>query len=168
MRHQQYILFYSGIAILAFGLWAAVKLVLNLTVHPFPWNDAKGLAQYTDNDKLLIALLTYGIIALFLMLTLLNRAYICRCAMQEAVGKKSHYLYLLLTIFLFLINFLSAYSAMLKYMTGDYSSNQYLISEQGITTTFIEFTGELSLVLTVISAIRLKWLRRKLKQQEQT
>ncbi len=168
MRHQQYILFYSGLAVLAFGIWSTLKIVISLSVHPIDWSvlvDFSDIADIADDDLKILNLISNVMFVAVSSLSVFFRLYLCRSAMRDAVGRKKSIIYLIWATLLFHFDVTTTIGLLGRIIAGTNEALILTASEQTLTSTFIELTSHMALLLLVVSAVRLRWLRKKIQKQ---
>ena len=167
IRHQQYILFYSGLAVAAFGLWGALKIGITLTVHPVNWMEIF-TEQIEDLEvpEIVVDLVSYGVIAFIILLDVSLRLYIGRSAIRDSAGQKKRFTYIFITVFALLFNTYSTLETIYQMVTGVYADSFEILPEQTITTTIIDSTSNVAFILIIISAIRVWIYRKKLRKKE--
>ncbi len=166
LRHQQYIVFYSGLAVLAFGIWSAIKLFISLSIRPVQWVDYLQITDLEDEYRGIFNALTTIFVYIVLFIDSIFRLYICRSAIKESLGRKKRVTYLIIALLLFVVNILLSLDTLQEMLHGIYSSRGFFASEDTLTTVFIEITSHLSLLMLVISGIRIRILRRKIVRQK--
>ena len=109
IRHQQYTLFYSGMAVLFFGIWGILKLCIKFYHNPITIDpellDPGEDAQFA---LLLLILLYVALIAIDSII----RLYIGLCAVSEGRGRWKHSVYLVITAVYLIVNILLSYSTL--------------------------------------------------------
>ena len=88
LRHQQYILFYSGIGVLVFGMWTVTKLVIHMVIQPVDWAKEVEQTLLVRTHPHLVNMMTNIFVISAFLISILVRLYICRSAMKDAAGKK--------------------------------------------------------------------------------
>ena len=84
--------------------------------------------------------------------------------MQPA--KKKMFIYLFVAAFLFLMNVNANIHFIKDLLEGTVDPSAYLLSEQTVTSTIIELTSNIALLLLVFSGVRVRLLRKKLEKQK--
>ena len=166
LRHQQYILFYSGIAVLVFGMWSVTKLVIHMVIHPVDWAAEVEQTLLVRTHPHLINVMTNIFVISGFIISILVRLYLCRSAMKDAAGKKKMFIYLFVAAFLFLMNVNANIHFIKDLLEGTVDPSAYLLSEQTVTSTIIELTSNIALLLLVFSGVRVRILRKKLEKQK--
>ena len=166
VRHQQYILFYSGILVLIFDIWYALKIIISYSLHPTDWSLEVEQTLFARDFPDLVNIYGNLVVGFALLIGILFRIYLCLSAMQEAAGKKKTFIYLIFAFIVFCVNVVMGTSTAVRLLSGTLDPSAYLLSEQTVTSTIIELTSNIALLLLVFSGIRVRLLRKKLEKQK--
>lgn len=158
IRHQQYTLFYSGMAVLFFGIWGILKLCIKFYHNPITIDpellDPGEDAQFA---LLLLILLYVALIAIDSII----RLYIGLCAVSEGRGRWKHSVYLVITAVYLIVNILLSYSTLVDIFDWDMFVNDPHFFEETLTTTIIDLSCNLTFVLILIASVKLRYLAKK-------
>ena len=101
VRHQQYILFYSGIQVLIFDIWYTLKIIISNSLHPTDWSLEVEQTLFARDFPDLVNIYGNLVVGFALLIGILFRIYLCLSAMQEAAGKKKTFIYLIFAFIVF-------------------------------------------------------------------
>ncbi len=149
LKKSETILVICGNGVIFFGVWSLIKSIMSIVIY-------KGdlyqyLVQY-QNAHLLRGL-AYGSVIFVLAMDLFFRFYLGMSASAEAKGKKKKKGYLFLAFFMLFYTVLGLV-ATLFLLPDDIS----LLTT--MTTILVEFTSALTLLQMIISAIRVREIRK--------
>lgn len=149
-RHQTNLLF-SGLAIMAFGLWSAIKLIMYMTLRPEEIITTRGLEMLDPSTAKVVMVVTFGIVIFF---SLLVHFFIGSSAVRDARRKtKLRIPYIVLSaLYVVSITMSSAQNILLLAGEGG--------REKLFTTFFIDATSILALVIIIVSSHKLNNIRK--------
>ena len=150
-RKYQTNLLFSGLAIIAFGLWSAVKLIVYLTLRPEQITailHVDGLDAFTLR---IVTIIAFGGIIFF---SLLLHFFIGSSAVRDARRKtKLRVPYIIVSVLYALSLFMSSAHAVPLLNAEDGSDKMF-------TTFVIDATSILALVITIVSSHKLSKIRK--------
>ena len=159
VRLRKYInlLSISGIAVIAFGIWSVLKLLIFFLLNKdIIMSEIEELIEDTDTST--SAVLVAAIILMLISLTL--HCIIGFSARSEARGKKKGYFYLILTAVIFILSLISFIQTSLSPTSED---NLDTIVSGGL----IDLTMLFAFFEVILNSVRIKKLRKKADQEEQ-
>ncbi|MDO4804883.1 MAG: hypothetical protein Q4A32_08700 [Lachnospiraceae bacterium] len=167
-RHQQYILFYSGLAVILFGVWGVIKVIASQLIAPINWTavitntnpnaDAEAVSIFFN-------IVGYSILGIVCLFEILSRLFIGLSAIRESRGHKRNVFYLVFTVLYFVLNFYSGVSSLIQMAKGSYDYNIDPISHESIITVIIDLTSQLSLFLVFTASCQARWLRQAIRKK---
>ncbi len=166
VRHQQYILFYSGILVLIFDIWYALKIIISYSLHPTDWSLEVEQTLFARDFPDLVNIYGNLVVGFALLIGILFRIYLCLSAMQEAAGKKKTFIYLIFAFIVFCVNVVMGTSTAVRLLNGTLDPSELILPEQSATIVFIEVTANIALFLLISSGVRIRILRKKLEKQK--
>ncbi|MCR5034747.1 MAG: hypothetical protein K6B42_04930 [Clostridia bacterium] len=150
-RKYQTNLLFSGLAIMAFGLWSAVKLIVYLTLHPELITNYVAIEAV---DFSVVKVVFYAIFGLLILFSLLLHFFIGSSAVRDARRKtKLRTPYLIVSVLYGLSLFMSSAHA-LPILNAEGGS------EKMFTTFIIDATSILALVIIIVSSHKLNKIRK--------
>lgn len=160
IRHQQYTLFFSGLAVLFFGIWGILKLCVKFYHNPITIDsnllDPGEDAQFA---LLLLILLYIAVIAIDSVI----RLYIGLCAVSEGRGRWKHSVYLVITAVYLIANILMSFSTLIDIFDWEMFIKDPKFFEETFTTILIDMTCNISFVLILIASIKMRYIVKKNK-----
>lgn len=157
LRKQQNILGISGLAVIAFGLWSLLKMIVFAIATPGGFSEVIGIGTVeTDGELGLSVYVIAAVIALLVDFAV--RFLIGFSARAESKGKKKSIFYLLAAGFLVL---LSVMSIITTFTTLFVSS---LLG--GVVAIIVELTSLFAYLEVIISSVKCRKLRKKLAAEE--
>lgn len=156
LRRNENILSVSGVTIILFGVWTAIKLVLYFSLSEDGFR-----AIPKDAEGQLERLMLTAILVLFIVISMSSRLWVGLSARTESMGRKKGYGYMFLAMLILTADML-ALGFSLADIEGNFDSWMDLI-----ITLFVEATSMLTVVELIVAAFRVKKLKR-LAAEEQT
>lgn len=167
IRLYQNNLYSSGRAVIFFGLWSCVRLLLTFYTSREEllemFESASAVNDITLNKGMLFWM-TVTIIILLSLADLLLRFYLGRCAMQEARGHKKGRLWLGVTA-LYTLLCLGMDLSMIQELHAAALLQDVL---NDLSSLFIDLTSSLAMIIMLVSAIQLRWLSKCIKIRERS
>ena len=163
IRKQQSILICSGLGVILFGVWSAIRFALMVYLKDsLLWDaieSASGEGLVSDDALLLIIIISAAVVFSF---DLLIRLYIGRAAIREGRGNSSESVkYIVMAMLYAALVFSSDTYAVIGYITKGGMVREYL-------DILIDFTVNIATVEIAVSAIRVRMLcRQKLKVKKE-
>lgn len=157
IRREADTLFLSGVAVIAFGIWGAVKICITYFWAPKAWMKVTDV----DIDLLYMQIITVVIILVLCFIDIFIRYSIGRPAMEESreigQGKGNRYLiFAVIYVALDVVGFLSVFIA--PGGAGDVS--QDIDTMDQLTNILIEASSCYALLQLIVSSLKLRRLRR--------
>lgn len=133
---------------IVFGIWAIIKIVLQLYLNPINWTQLFAEAGLDEPD--FFNTLFYVVLVSMIILSVFFRLYIGLSAIGEGKGEKKRRTYLIVALAYVMIVVAS------YFQTPD--SQRY--SSEGIATSIIfDVTSSISLVAIILNSYKLRKLR---------
>ena len=148
-RKWQSSLIIAGKITIALGVWDVIQSFVNFFIR----ND-----QFTEYDKT-----TTIIMRIFLMFYIAIiigiRIFVGKCAITEGKGGKTRYFYLVIAVFMLLINLFSLVSFVLSMFKGGVEYDTLIIA------CLFDILSSVSLIEMFVSSIVVKRIGKKLKKE---
>lgn len=146
-RQYRQTLGYSGQAFIIFGIWSAVKLMLQAYLNPIDW---AGLGALDEIPARTLEIAAYCIWVFFLTADILIRLYVGLSAIKEARGKPRTVVYLVAAALCIVLTVVSL-------LPNKYDKDQkYTFS---FVTFFFDATNMITLAVIIVDSWRLRKLR---------
>lgn len=159
LRKRQILLFESGVGVILFAFWNIIKINLYYALIPFP---VEAIYEEAAKNGISAKFLIISIIVIalgFLLWQLSIRVYVGMSARAEGKGKKKGYAYLVWAVILLMLDFSINWQAFdVKNLLAGGE-----IGEGQITNICLEAASAYVLLQLLISGIRVKRLRKKMK-----
>lgn len=150
IRKQETTLICSGWAMIFFGIWSIIRMVLLRFIDPDHFIDFLGDIDYQLDSSLLNLILLLFIILLFF--DLLLRMYIGFSAIKEGHGKlKKRYTYVIIAIICFVISIGSDVASVITLIDDD-------VTFEYVLSTIIDISIQFATLEVIIASIRLRKL----------
>ena len=133
----------SGMGIVFLGLWAVIRVFAQMALGQL--NLMEFLMSGTDGSADTKALMI-TVFAMILILLIISHYYVGKCAIQVGIGKKNHYLYLLIVVFLLYLNL----AGFKEYFDPDFHPTQYDIT---IASFLVDVASSATFLNMIISSI---------------
>ena len=165
IRKYQNTLIVVGTGIIFFGVWTVVKMLGSFfilkeeTVAALRKTSRVGVDELSDDALFYISLVAVMIIMLVILAI---RAYVGMSAISEGRGNKRHGPYLLLAVIMIIsgvISFIANFSR-----TAPETSMGAFSADTTISGIIIELTSVIMLTEMVVSAVRIRKLKRSVKK----
>lgn len=156
LRRQQNLLVDAGMGMVMFGIWGVVKINMFLALSSDfaeAWQIALQESEIAE-EYFLVGF--WVAIAIYLVLVLFSRLYIGMSAVAEGKGKKKGYAYILMTAVLLVFNLHTNWYI--------YTEEQPVVNLNWIMGILLDMASLQIMMELVISAIRVKRLRKKMKK----
>lgn len=151
-RKYQTNLLFSGLAIMAFGLWSAIKLIVYLTLYP---EQITAILHVEGLDEFMLRIVTIIAFGTIIFFSLVMHFFIGSSAVRDARRKtKLRIPYIIVSVFYALSLFMSSAHALPRLNAEDGS-------EEMFTTFIIDATSILALVIIIVSSHKLNKIRKK-------
>ncbi len=157
LRKYQNTLSISGIAVIAFGVWSVLKMLIFFSINRDLFTSE--IAASSDNEELPLYAVVIALI-IFIALYIFLHLYIGLTARSEARGKKRGYFYLILTSVYLVISYISYINTASASSAGD---NLDTILSSGI----VDLTVIYVFFEVIINSLRVKKLKKKLSESEE-
>ena len=150
-RKQQTNLFFSGMAVIAFGLWSAVKLVVFMTMYP---EQVMEMLNYEEIPGVSLTVVLVLVIVFIVFFSLLLHFYIGMSAIRDARGKKKRRLPYIIVSVLYIVTLIMS--------CGQSVVNMFHVSDdtQWFSTYVIDMTSIMVLVIIIVSSGKMKKMRK--------
>ena len=174
LRRNQNTLIITGYGIIAFGVWTLVK-----TLGMLVFQRDEILSDLIDGLKKVEVDITdipdsvlFGgflvVISLIFMVDILFRVFVGRSAIKESRDKKRGVLYILVLIIMILRSLNTVFEILMMRIVGTVPVRLFHIAtEASLSTMIVEITSMVLMIEMVIAAIRVKRLRKQLKEAEE-
>ena len=156
LRRNENILSVSGVTMILFGVWTAIKLVLYFSLSEDGFR-----AIPKDAEGQLERLILIAILVLFICISMSTRLCVGLSARAESMGRKKGYGYVVLAVLILVADIL-ALGFSLAHIEENFDSWMDLI-----ITLFVETTSMLTIAELIVAAFRVKKLKR-MAAEEQT
>ena len=156
LRRNENILSVSGVTVILFGVWTAIKLVLYFSLSEDGFR-----AIPKDAEGQLERLILIAILVLFICISMSTRLCVGLSARAESMGRKKGYGYVVLAVLILAADIL-ALGFSLAHIEENFDSWMDLI-----ITLFVEATSMLTIAELIVAAFRVKKLKR-MAAEEQT
>lgn len=151
LRKYQNNLAVAGFAVMVLAAWTWLKGVLSIAAIP---NSEFGSAEIGDVAANAVHVLTTLFIAILLLLALLLRFYISRCASAEGKGKKKGYVYIVIAVIIIAFDIYSLISTWTMLRGFDIFTS--------VISSLLDIISVVVLFDVVYSSVRVKKLRKAL------
>ena len=155
-RKDQDILIYSGLGTIAYGGWAIIKTILLIVMRYEKTMQSYGI----DPADTATVYIVSGVVFFLLIYALCFRIYIGRSAIREGKNKKQGAAYIPAAFLLILIGILSVFMDFFSY--EEYFDDFM----DGFSTILLDVTSLVTLIQLVISAIRVRKVRKSAALQK--
>ena len=156
LRRNENILSVSGVTVILFGVWTAIKLVLYFSLSE---DGFRAIPKGSEGQ--LERLMLTAILVLFIGISMSSRLCVGLSARAESMGRKKGYGYMVLAV-LILTADMVALGFSLADIEGNFDSWMDLV-----ITLFVETTSMLTIAELIVAAFRVKKLKR-MAAEEQT
>ena len=156
LRRNENILSVSGVTVILFGVWTAIKLVLYFSLSEDGFRAIPRGAEGQPERLMLTAILV-----LFIAISMSSRLCVGLSARAESMGKKKGCGYIVLAMLIVTANLL-ALGFTLADIEGNFDSWMDLI-----ITLFVEATSMLTVVELITAAFRVRKLKRLAAEEQE-
>ena len=156
LRRNENILAVSGVTMILFGVWTAIKLVLYFSLSEDGFR-----AIPKDAEGQLERLILIAILVLFICISMSTRLCVGLSARAESMGRKKGYGYVVLAVLILAADIL-ALGFSLAHIEENFDSWMDMV-----ITLFVETTSMLTIAELIVAAFRVKKLKR-MAAEEQT
>lgn len=166
LRHQQFILSYSGGAVILFGVWGIVKIITNLILYPVDWSDVVGSEQVLEFSPIVYNITLCIMFAVFSLAVILIRLYVGLSAIKEGKGLTAGYFYLFVTALLFIANTLSSIIILYRMFKGEYVNDSGTYIKQTIPSVIIELSSQMAFLMVFVASCRARQLKKRIRMSK--
>lgn len=153
IRKQQSILISSGTAVILFGVWSIVRIVLLRfidTTHYISYFELDNIPDILDISAAQYANIFMVFLVILLFIDLIIRTYIGFSAIKEGQGKyKKHITYIVVAGICAFMSICSDISSVISFIKGDVTFEWFL-------SVIIDISIHIATIEIVISAIKLR------------
>ena len=154
LRRRRIELLTLGSGIIAFGVWSVLKTFLYVWVAPLT-----GELDVAQQYRSLVLAVSYGLIALIVLIDLRLRLYIGLSARKEGVGKRVGKTYIIVAAFVLAVNIVTWIATVFVYR---YQEEQQALMDY-IVSLAVDLTSMALMGRLLHNAIRVRQLRRQLE-----
>ncbi len=151
----------SGLGVIVFGFWAVLKLVISLIYGEGRVTDLVGEMALDDEQE---PVTTIIIIAIIFLILIAFHVYVGLRAIRYARGPKRKILFLVVVAFMIFFTIIGLPSYFISDETGTFDISA--LQDETIAAALVDVALIYMLIDLMVSAIRLKVLDKRLKEQE--
>lgn len=148
-RKYQTLLLCSGVAVILFGFWSFLRLILFRYLDPAAFRNALSVSNVSIEY---FEIIIYAFVIIYFLFDLSVRIYVGRSAMRVAYEKKKGHFYIIISILYLLITSALLIAAIILSTTE--------ITSEVILSYVIELTALIAWIQIVYASIRLKQIEK--------
>ena len=154
IRRKQSLLISSGYAVIMFGIWSIIRLILMVFLDTDSF--MKNYDFFSDEYDTLEVVIACVVVVTFLLIDLLFRMHLGRRAIREGLGHKQNSMYIIISLLYVVLSIVVDVNTL-----RDASS---IMEDHVISYTIIDISTCIPLIVIAISALQLRTLNRQFEE----